>query len=64
MDGCILSYSIGVRMPRAECRRCRLWKISRYSKIALASSIRVFYRFRFNSSVCILPQKDSITALS
>jgi len=28
-------------MPRAGCRRSRLWKISRYSNIALASSIRV-----------------------
>jgi hypothetical protein len=28
----ILSYSIDVRIPRAECRRWRLWKISRYSK--------------------------------
>jgi hypothetical protein len=25
------SYWIGVSMPRAECRRWRLWKISRYS---------------------------------
>ena len=33
------SYSIGVSIPSDECRRCRLWKISRYSKIALASSI-------------------------
>lgn len=32
--------------PRWECRRCRLWKISRYSKIALASSRRVRYEPR------------------
>jgi hypothetical protein len=30
-----------VSMPRLLWRRCRLWKISRYSKIALASSTRV-----------------------
>lgn len=47
MDGCIVSYSIGVRIPRTEWRRRRLWKISRYSKIAFASSIRVFHRCRF-----------------
>ena len=34
------SYSIGVSMPRAEWRRRRLWKISRYSNKALASSRR------------------------
>jgi hypothetical protein len=41
-----------------------LWKISRYSKIALASSIRVFHFLRLSSSVCMRPQNDSITALS
>lgn len=49
---------------RDEWRRWRLWKISRYSKIALASSIRVFHRFRSRSSTYILLQKDSMTALS
>lgn len=42
----ILSYSIGVRILRAVWRRCRLWKISRYSKIALANSMRVRHRRR------------------
>jgi hypothetical protein len=32
------SYSIGVSMPGEECRRRRLWKISRYRDRALASS--------------------------
>ena len=38
------SNSIGVSMPRLEWRRRRLWKTSMYSKIALASSTRVFQR--------------------
>jgi hypothetical protein len=38
-----------VRQPRALWRRCRLWKISRYSKIALASSTRVVHRWRSRS---------------
>jgi AhpD family alkylhydroperoxidase len=58
------SNSTGVRQPKALWRRCRLWKISRYSKIALASSTRVFHRRRSSSSVCIRAQKDSITAVS
>lgn len=57
-------YSIGDRIPRAEWRRRRLWKISRYSKVAFASSIRGFRCCRFSSSVCILPRKDSMAALS
>ena len=44
------SYSIGVRMPRVEWRRRRLWKISMYSKIAFASSTRVLQRRVFRSS--------------
>ena len=59
----ILSYSIGERIPRAVWRRCRLWKISRYSKMALANSIRVRHRCRSRSSTCIRAQYDSITAL-
>jgi hypothetical protein len=35
-----------------------------YSKIALASSTRVFCRFRFSSSTSMRPQKESATALS
>ena len=34
------------------------------SKIAFANSIRVFHFFRFNSSICIVDQNDSIMALS
>ena len=48
----MFSNCIGVRYPREECRRCRLWKISRYSKIALASSIRGVQRRRLSSSTC------------
>jgi hypothetical protein len=32
--------------------------------MALANSMRVFQRFRLSSSVYILPQNDSMTALS
>jgi hypothetical protein len=46
------SYSMGVSMPSDECLRRRLWKISRYSNRALASSIRVRHRCRLSSSVC------------
>ncbi len=60
----ILSYSIGERISRAVWRRCRLWKISRYSKIALANSMRVRHRRRLRSSTCIRAQNDSINALS
>jgi hypothetical protein len=34
--------------PSELCRRLRLWKISRHSKIAFASSTRVFHRRRFS----------------
>src|SRR5512133_845116 len=47
------SYWIGVSQPSALWRRCRLWKISRYAKPALASSTRVVHRLRSSSSVCI-----------
>lgn len=49
---CSNSNSIGVRIPRDEWRRWRLWKFSRYSKSALANSMRVRHRFRLSSSVC------------
>ena len=55
---------MGVSMPSKVWRRCRLCQISRYSKIALASSIRVCQRLRSNSSTCIRDQNDSIIALS
>jgi len=46
-------------MPSDECRRRRLWKISRYSKIAFDSSTRVFHRFRSwrTSKVCGFAQR-------
>jgi hypothetical protein len=58
------SYSTGLSMPRAECLRCRLWKISRYSKSAVDSSSRVLHRLRLSSSTWTRAQKDSIIALS
>ena len=51
-------------MPSEVCRRCLLCQISRYSKIALASSMRVRQRFRSSSSTCIRDQNDSTIALS
>ena len=50
-------------MPGAEWRRRRLWKISRYSKIASAGSRRIRQCCRLSRSVCILPQNDAIVAL-
>ena len=61
---CRASNSTGVIMPSAECRRCRLCQISRYSKIALASSTRVFHRRVSSNSTCMRLQNDSMTALS
>ena len=58
----INSHSIGVRIPRAECRRPRLWKISMYSKIALASSTRVFQPRVSSSSTCMRDQNASVPA--
>ena len=49
-EACRISYSMGETMPSDECRRPRLWEISRYSKIAFASSTRVFHRWRCDSS--------------
>src|SRR3954470_12504983 len=60
----INSNSIGVRIPRADCRRRRLWKTSMYSKIAFASSTRVFQRRVLSNSTCIRDQNASIIALS
>jgi hypothetical protein len=60
----VFSNSIGVSTPRLLWRRCRLWKTSRYSKIAFASSTRVLQPRRFSSSTCILDQNASIIALS
>jgi hypothetical protein len=62
--GGVFSNCIGVSMPSALWRLVRLWKISRYSKIALASSTRVFQRCRSSSSTCIRDQNASTMALS
>jgi hypothetical protein len=58
------SNSMGLIMPSDECRRWRLCQISRYSKIAVASSTRVFHRRVSSNSTCIRLQNDSIIALS
>src|SRR5262249_42721851 len=58
------SNSTGVSIPSDECRRCRLWKSSRYSKSAVASSSRVDQACRSRSSTCTRLQNDSIKALS
>jgi hypothetical protein len=44
VGGVELSYSIRGAPAKALWRRCRLWKISRCSKIALARSMRVVHR--------------------
>ena len=70
--GCVLLVDVFVfdggcaslECPRAVWRRWRLWKTSRYSKTAFASSIRVLQRLRSSSSTCIRAQNDSIMALS
>jgi hypothetical protein len=59
-----VQLKVGVSILSDEWRRCRLWKISKYPKIALANSTRVIQRFRSSSSTCIRLQKDSMTALS
>jgi hypothetical protein len=48
---------MGLSIPTGDCRRCRLWRISRYSKMAMANSSLVFHRRRFSSSTCIRAQK-------
>ena len=55
---------MGVSMPRAVWRRWRLCQISRYSKIALANSMRECLRLRSSSSTCMRDQNDSTMALS
>lgn len=61
---CRASNSTGVSMLSDVCRRWRLCQISRYSNMALASSIRVRQRCRSKSSTCMRDQNDSIIALS
>jgi hypothetical protein len=55
---------MGLRIPMLECLRFGLYQHSIHSKIALASSSRVCQAFVSSSSSCIVPQKDSIIALS
>ena len=59
----LLELNRGKHAERGVAAR-RLWKISVYSKIALASSTRVRHRWRSRSSTCIWLQNDSMTALS
>jgi len=54
---------MGLSIPRDECHRCRLWKISSYSKMAFANSTLVFHRRRLSSSTCIRAQNDAIWPL-
>src|SRR4029453_4013270 len=54
-----VSNSIGLSMPRALWGRWRLWKTSRQSKMALASSRRVRQRRRSSSSTCMRDQNDT-----
>ena len=58
---CTFSNSIGLSIPSTLCRRWQLWKIARYSNLALANSTLAFHRFRFKSSVCIDPRALPLT---
>ncbi|GAA1454993.1 hypothetical protein [Nocardiopsis tropica] len=56
--------STGVGQPIAECRRCRSWRISGYSKIASASSDRVRVEFyRRIGTADLLPEHATLRAL-
>jgi hypothetical protein len=63
-DRCRFVNSLWVRQPGADCRRRRLWKISRWSNIAFSGSRQVRQRCRSGSSTCMRDQQDSMTALS
>lgn len=59
---------MGLSIPTGDCRRCRLWRISRYSKMAMANSSLVFHRRRFSSSTTsrllpLLPEDGVLAAL-
>ena len=58
-----VSYSIRVIISITEWRRWRLWKIPRYSKMALANSIWVRQGFRLRTSTWSRAQKDLMMAL-
>lgn len=57
-------HSTGLSLPRAECLRCQLWKICRYSNRAVDSFSRVRHRLRAHGSTCALAQKASVITLS
>src|SRR5207244_3715359 len=58
------SNSIGLNILILEWRRVGLYQHSIHSKMALASSSRVFHVFWSRTSSCRVPQNDSIMALS
>ena len=55
---------IGLRIPMLECRRFGLYQHSIHSNTADASSSRVSHVLESSNSSCIVPQNDSIIALS
>ena len=55
---------IGLCIPMLEWRRFGLYQHSIHSKMALASSSRVRQILESSSSSCMVPQNDSIIALS
>ena len=59
-----VSKVIGLCIPMLEWRRFGLYQHSIHSKMALASSSRVCHVLESSSSSCIVPQNDSIIALS
>src|SRR3954464_9287492 len=59
-----VSKVIGLCIPMLEWRRFGLYQHSIHSKMTLASSSRVCQVFESSNSSCIVPQNDSIMALS
>jgi hypothetical protein len=59
-----VSKVIGLCIPMLEWRLLGLYQHSIHSNTALASSSRVCHCFESSSSSCIVPQNDSIIALS
>ena len=55
-----VSKSAGLSIPRLECLRVGLYQHSVHSKVAFASSFLDFHAFRSRSSICMVPQNDSI----
>src|SRR5438034_4508890 len=58
------SYSTGLRYPRLECRRSRLYQVSMYAKIAWRAASRVGQSASRINSVSKVAKKLSATALS